>query len=180
MRFCKQDAVNVSLESKPASGSQLRLVIYRVFPLSSDRFSCLPSATMILLQVKPCAVQNVSPNPHTVGCKTGVLKRFPAAVSSLAPPARRKSLKALLSMHRQELNQDKLLGDWQRLLPSFLPFFLSLPFPVSPFFQPSADSTCTQVTHSFLWKVPFLMIWQPERKKEKKSNPSSHSFRKPR
>lgn len=32
-------------------------------------------------------------------------------------------------------------------------------FPLS--FEPMVDSKCNHITHSFLWKAPFLMIWQP-------------------
>ena len=85
----------------------------------------------------------------------------------LGTPARRKSLKALLSMHRQELSQGKRHSYWHWLLLSALPPFLSAPL-LSPFSQVSADSKCTRVTHSFLWKAPFLMIWQPRKKKKRK------------
>jgi len=44
-------------------------------------------------------------------------------------------------------------------LSPFLSFPLSL-FDVSSFSQPVIDSKCNHITHSFLWKAPFLMIWQ--------------------
>lgn len=46
-------------------------------------------------------------------------------------------------------------------LSPFRSFPLSLSFfDVSSFSQPVIDSKCNHITHSFLWKAPFLMIWQ--------------------
>lgn len=53
---------------------------------------------------------------------------------------------------------------WQKLhFSPFLPFYPSPSlsfFDVSSFSQPVIDSKCNHITHSFLWKAPFLMIWQ--------------------
>lgn len=167
--FCKQDDVNVSLEKEPARRSQFCLVIYGD-PLLLFRQVFLPqlfndcAASHAPVQYKVCLRAL-----HNTRCEEVLLKGFPVSASSLAPRAMWNSLKHLFSMHTLKPNYSRFLHwrssedfqrPWQKPL-SFLSLFLSLPFDVSSLFQPILDSKCNRITHSFLWKAPFLMIWQP-------------------
>lgn len=98
-----------------------------------------------------------------------LLKEFPVLVSSLALQAELKSLKGLLSMQiLKQTQKDSCICSTVALNApgrNFISFFLSLLsrfffFNVSSFSQPVIDSKCNHITHSFLWKAPFLMIWQ--------------------